>query len=352
MQKFEKEKISVLSEKLSERIIDILDHFNIEYTEQDEWIYCPCPVHDGDKKDGFSIRQSDIFPNQIVWSCWTHHCEKEYINSVLGLLRGILSRERGEEVGFPQAVSFGFKFLNFSPDDIKVDESQKDKSNFIRCANSIFKQKKEANKVATRAMVVAGLCRPVEYYLNKGFNQSTLDFFDVGICKDPSKPMYNRIVVPVYDDSHAYMTGCIGRSLEEKPLTHKWVNSKGLNTGDFLYNYWNAKEFIEETSSVVVVEGQGDVWRLHEAGIRNSVGMFGCYLSDYQRIILERSGALNLIILTDSDEAGRDASARIKTQCERLFNIYTPDITPHKDVGDMSVSEIQQILNPQLQGLI
>ena len=352
MQKFEKEKINVLSEKLSDRIIDILDHFEISYTEQDEWIYCPCPVHGGDKKDGVSIRQSDIFPNQIVWSCWTHHCEKQYVNSILGLLRGILSREAEKDVGFMDAVSFGFKFLNFSPDDIKVAAGQKDKSNFIRCANSIFKEKKQVKKNVTREMVVSSLHGPVEYYLNRGFKESTLNFFDVGICKDPSKPMYNRIVVPVYDDEHKYMTGCIGRSLEEKPSTHKWINSKGLNTGDFLYNYWNAKDFIEETNSVVLVEGQGDVWRLHEAGIRNCVGMFGCYLSDYQRIILERSGALNLIILTDSDEAGRDASARIRGQCERLFNIYAPDISPHKDVGEMSVCEIQETLNPQLQGLV
>jgi len=352
MQKFEKEKISVLSEKLSERIIDILDHFNIEYTEQDEWIYCPCPVHGGDKKDGFSIRQSDIFPNQIVWSCWTHHCEKKYINSSIGLIRGILSHVQEKEVGFKEAVSFGFKIMNFSPDDIRVDTSQRDKNSFIRCANSLFKDKKISKRAITREQVVSSLRQPVEYYLSKGFSQATLSFFDVGICDNPKKPMHNRIVVPVYDDDHEHMVGCIGRSLDENASTHKWVNSKGFSTGDFLYNYWNAKDAIKDTSSVVVVEGQGDVWRLHEAGIKNSVGMFGCYLSDYQRIILERSGALNLIILTDSDEAGKDASVRIKTQCERLFNIYTPDIAPHKDVGDMSVSEIQHILNPQLQGLV
>ena len=80
--------------------------------------------------------------------------------------------------------------------------------------------------------------------------------------------------------------------------------------------------------------------------------MFGCYLSDYQRIILERSGALNLIILTDNDEAGKQAGLKIRSQCERLFNIYTPSIDPHKDVGEMSISDIEKILKPQLEGMV
>ena len=91
----------------------------------------------------------------------------------------------------------------------------------------------------------------------------------------------------------------------------KWLNSKGFNSGACLYNYWNAKDHISETSTAILVEGQGDVWRLDEAGIYNVVGMFGCSLGGQQRLILERSGALKLVVMTDADEAGQKARDKI-----------------------------------------
>ena len=188
------------------------------------------------------------------------------------------------------------------------------------------------------------LCREVQYYTNRGYLPETLDKFDIGICDNPKKMMYNRIVVPIYDDDHKHMIGCIARSQSDgaKP---KWIHSKGFRKSSCLYNYWHAKKYISELETVVLVEGQGDVWRLDEAGIYNAVGIFGCSLSDEQLIILERSGALNLVLITDNDEAGSDAKDKIKEQCRRLFNIQTPYISK-KDVGDMTIEEIELTIKP------
>ena len=57
-----------------------------------------------------------------------------------------------------------------------------------------------------------------------------------------------------------------------------------------------SKEKIRETRTALLVEGQGDVWRMHEAGLINTVGMFGSSLSDAQARILETSGALNIVV--------------------------------------------------------
>ena len=99
------------------------------------------------------------------------------------------------------------------------------------------------------------------------------------------------------------------------------------------------------------MEGQGDVWRMHEAGLINTVGMFGSSLSDAQARILETSGALNIVILSDNDEAGRKAKESITKKCERLFHIVCPEIST-KDVGEMTVEQIHSELVPQLEGLI
>ncbi len=302
-----KPKIDILCQKLSERVEEILDFFGIEYEQYDNRIAAACPIHDGDKTDALTIFTSG---DNVVgnWYCWTNHCEKEYVNTMLGTA-------------------------------------------FVACASNLLKKSKPTPKGISRDMVRQGLQRPVDFYLKRGFLEETLDTFDVGICINSNKLMYNRVVVPVYDDSHQYMVGCVGRSLEDNPSTQKWINSKGFNSGAHLYNYWMAKKEISRTETIVLVEGQGDVWRLWEAGIRNAVGMFGCHLTDYQQISIEKSGAMNIVVLTDNDEAGIKAASSIKEKCGRLFNLHFPQL-PKKDVGDMSTDEIEEQLKPQIASIL
>ena len=48
-----------------------------------------------------------------------------------------------------------------------------------------------------------------------------------------------------------------------------------------------AKEFIKESGIVILVESPGNVWRLEEAGVHNSVAIFGSSLADRQKMILD-----------------------------------------------------------------
>ena len=102
---------------------------------------------------------------------------------------------------------------------------------------------------------------------------------------------------------------------------------------------------------MILVEGQGDVWRLWESGIKNVVGIFGCTLTDAQARILETSGAMNIILLTDSDEAGQKGRKSIRKKCERAFNIIEVEL-PTKDVGELSVKEIEEIIKPKIKDYI
>ena len=87
---------------------------------------------------------------------------------------------------------------------------------------------------------------------------------------------------------------------------------------------------------------------MYEAGYKNSVSIFGSSLTDEQLIILEESGILNLIILTDFDEAGKKAVEQIKRKCGRRFNYFRPHISK-KDIGEMSIEQLKLELEPQLR---
>ena len=159
--------------------------------------------------------------------------------------------------------------------------------------------------------------------------------------------MSGRVVVPVYDECYNYV-GCVGRSVNEN-MKPKWLHSKGFKKS-VLYGLNIAKEEILRTNTAILVEGQGDVWKMHQAGYTNTVGIFGSSINEEQLILLESSGALNIVILTDSDEAGNKAYEQIVKKCGRRFNYLRPQIS-HKDVGDMSIEQINQELDHQIKVL-
>jgi DNA primase len=183
--------------------------------------------------------------------------------------------------------------------------------------------------------------------------------------------MYNRVVVPIYDDNYEYMVGCSGRSIFEKCnicscfhnqnhtcpnkdnqwVYSKWKHSKDFKSQNHLYNFWFAKKYIMESNVAIIVESPGNVWRLEENGIHNSVGIFGSSLSDRQKVILDSSGAMSLVVLTDNDEAGKKAAEQIKSKCENTYKIYIPKITA-TDVGEMTTEQINEEIKPFLEKIV
>ena len=335
--------IKMLSSKLMERITDLLDYFEIEHEVYDNRIAFACPIHGGDNPNALTIFTTGDH-SVGNWRCWTHQCEQECKQDILGFVQGVLSIQSEEDVGFGHTLKFVNNFLG-SPSTDYVPEVDS-KQNFVDLANKIFSKEVKKHSGVDPEEIRKRIQIPAQYYVGRGFLPETLEKFDVGLCTARGKPMSGRVVVPVYDENKASMIGCVGRSVNET-LMPKWLNSKGFNSGASLYNYWHAKNHISETNTVILVEGQGDVWRLDEAGIYNVVGMFGCSLGEQQRIILERSGALNLVVMTDADEAGQKAKEKISQQCDRMYNVKFVDL-PQKDVGDMSVEEINTHIKPQL----
>jgi DNA primase len=123
-----------------------------------------------------------------------------------------------------------------------------------------------------------------------------------------------------------------------------------FNADAYLYNYWNAQEYIKQTGTAIVVEGPGDVWRLEEAGIYNSLALLKAVLSPGQRMVLESSGAINLVIATDMDEAGNKGARSINEQCKHLFNT-TRMAYEGNDPGSLTIEQVKETFLPVLEKL-
>ena len=333
-----------LKMKLMTRISDLLSYFGVDDCfHSDVKITAPCPVHEGDNHTAFNINidQDDDFYGS--WFCNTKRCH-EGGNDVIALVGKLLSIKLCEQISFAKVLKFCEDFVKDVDGDFSKPSHKRDTLSSILAANSKLKTKGKYNRSQVRSRLVF----PCQYYLDRGYSAEALDHFDVGVCNDSRSEMYNRAVFPVYDESDEFMIGCVGRTICND--VKKWVNKKGFNKASFLYNYGKVLRDISRTSTIILVEGQGDVIRLYEAGIKNAVGIFGSNISDSQVFLLQKSGAFNIVIMTDNDDAGGVCRSKARDKLKLSFNVYDV-VTPTCDVGDMTTEEINEIIKPQIQGL-
>tara|TARA_R110000824_G_scaffold218372_1_gene404949 strand:- start:583 stop:1578 length:996 start_codon:yes stop_codon:yes gene_type:complete len=321
---------------------ELLTYFEIDFVEYPNRYAFPCPIHGGDNPEGCSIF-TDGMTQKGNWACWTRHCEEEVANNLFGFVRGCLAYSRDKNVSMNETASFCLHFLKKGIDELNTESS-------VRSTRvlDIFNRKIERkDPIISRDEIKSKINIPSEYYLSRGYTEDVLNTFDVGECLAKNQPMSGRTVVPVYDEGYNYV-GCVGRSTNDQ-LKPKWLHSKGFKK-TVLYGLNIAKEKILKTKTAILVEGQGDVWRMYESGFTNVVGIFGSSINEDQLILLEQSGALNLVILTDTDDAGNKAYSQIIKKCGRRFNYYRPQIS-QKDVGEMSIEQIKQELGNQIEGI-
>lgn len=366
---YNQHQLKVICDHLCDNIDSLIEILGAEELKSNgKMIVGRCPIHDGDNATAFNLYpEGDNYRGN--WKCRTHNCEKTFKASIIGFIRGVLSNKKfgwskqgDQTVTFQETIEFIEAFLGKDISKIKISRKEIEKRTFSSIVKNIITEKNEeqVSKI-TRNTVRRSLIIPCEYFISRGFDKNVLDKYDVGLCDKPEKEMFNRAVVPIYDHDYKFVIGCSGRSVFDKcdqckcyhdveqecPVQDdkwkycKWKHNKNFKSQNYLYNYWFAKNTILETTKVILVESPGNVWRLEQAGIHNSVGIFGSSLSDRQKILLDGSGAMTIILIMDNDEAGEKAALSISNKCKNTYNIVNIKISK-PDIAEMSMEEINK----------
>lgn len=376
---YNQEDLQAISDILCDNIESVLHYFNIDdYKMCDKMVTMNCPIHGGDNKSAFNLYYTgDSYRGN--WKCRTHQCEEIFKSSIIGFIRGCLSRNEygwtnpGDTMAsFKEAIKIAKKLSKYKADDRNVSSAiDKDKKTFVQVMGSVgissVPNKQSDTKISPQ-QVRSMLQIPSKYFVDRGFSTEILNKYDIGECYNPKKEMHNRAVVPVYDIDHKSLIGCSGRSIfnkcpscscfhdpmsdcpsaEKQWLYSKWRHSSNFKTQNTLYNMWYAYPHIKQTSTAILVESPGNVWRLEESGIHTSLAIFGSNIADRQKMLLDMSGAMNLIVIMDNDKAGRDGYEKIYQKCYRTYNVYKIDIETN-DIAEMSISEIKSMILPQIE---
>lgn len=361
-----------LVNQLTDECCDVIEaalvELGVDFHKSRKRLFGPCPIHGGDNPAAWNL-----YPEgdevRGIWTCRTHHCEKKWKKNFAGFVHGVLSTQSTTPVSWTKAVDWMIKFLGYkSAEEVKTPDeatlAKRAQTNALRRWNITPKTTQTS---WTRERVRDTLTIPAQYFLQRGYNQQILDQYDVGFYQ-----AQNRVLVPVYDPNYKWAVGFTGRSIYEKcskcGFWHsptgacpssiedqincaKWKNSRGFEAANYLYNYWFARKYILDTSTIILVEGPGDVWRLEEAGIHNSVGLFGADITEEQLTLLESSWAMNVVVMLDNDKAGKEAAQTIKQKLSRTHRLFFPTFDA-KDVGELQTDTITSDIEPIIQQIL
>jgi DNA primase len=330
--------------ELNNRIEDILSKLGIEYEVLGDNIYCCCPIHEeSDNPRAFSFSK-----NKGIWKCWTRDCQHNYKNDVFGIIQGNLSRTNGIDATFSDVLKWCNQFVNTGKITYNKEKTEED-SDFTQLVKKIS-HRDDVLDDYKELILTEQIITPSEYFIQRGFKKSTLKHFGVGDCCDKTSKLYDRSIIPIHNDDGTKLIGCTARAIKEYKTPKFLLYPKGFDKRYFLYNHHRAIKSVNETGTLFIVEGQSDVWRLYESGIKQAVGVFGRTLSKEQETKINRMPVTHIVVLLDNDQAGRESKIQLQRQLNRMYKLSFPKI-PTKDIGELNVDQIKKILFPQLKGI-
>lgn len=159
------------------------------------------------------------------------------------------------------------------------------------------------------------------YLLNKKFDPLLVD--------EHLSSFYSThpLLIPYYS-SYGSLIGFISRAIT--PNSNKYLNSKGLRTGNHFFNIHNAKK----TDTLIIVEGIFDALSLSQKGIQGVVACLGD--SPRQEQITDavkyNPNLKKIILLLDNDTAGKKGTEKaIASLKDNNLRVYVVDIHTVKD---------------------
>ena len=195
---------------------------------------------------------------------------------------------------------------------------------------------------------LANLVKDHSYWEGRGVSPVTMKLFEGGMAVKGA--FLNRYVFPIFSvtsTGNRKLIGCTGRDTTgQSPI--KWKHQGA--TSKWGYPLQVNFEIIRKENEVIIVESIGDMLALWEAGIKNTLVMFGVSLSPHLLMCLLRIYPDKIIIALNNDGAngaGNKAAWKAKKTLNKHFdeNDVIIKLPCKNDFGCMNKKEILEWRN-------
>jgi DNA primase len=173
-----------------------------------------------------------------------------------------------------------------------------------------------------------------------GFTEAEL--YETGLAQrsQERRGLYDRfrarIMFPLAD-MRGRILGFGARAMREgqRPKYLNTSDNDVYHKGRHLYGADLARGHAAKAGEVIVCEGYTDVIALHQAGLRNSVGLMGTALTDEQVGELGRM-AQTVLLALDADSAGQEAMLKAsRLAARRKLELRVVELTPGSDPAEL-----------------
>lgn len=182
-----------------------------------------------------------------------------------------------------------------------------------------------------------------DFFLKRGVSKQTLELFEAGMAH--SGKLNRRICFPLYNRADK-IVGFTGRWFQETPPGNvvKWkiLGPKRL----FLWPRHINQDIVRDCRELIILESLGDALKLWEAGIKNTMVIFGLSLSSEQLSYILSLDLTRIIIATNNDSSnqGRSGALKIAAKLNKHFDkayigIHLPETA--NDFGQMPEADIK-----------
>jgi len=167
-----------------------------------------------------------------------------------------------------------------------------------------------------------------------------------------------RVLIPIRDRL-GRPVGFGGRILkappEGAPPAPKYVNTPAtplFHKGRLIFGLDLAASEVRRSGRLLIVEGYTDVMTAHQAGWPDAVAVLGTSTTEEHGALIRRTGARQVVLAFDGDEAGRKATTRALAGLLALpLELRVAVLPEGRDPGDLLTDEAgRELFRRQIEG--
>lgn len=287
----------------------------------------PCKVHGGDNPTAFRFNTESK-----TWCCYTRHCEGDKNKDIIGLVQLCTQQS------FVESVKFLANLCGINL------ENQEELSEEFKRITQQQEMLKEVRRNQSSAPVTSFFAEEVveellphrsDYFVQRGFPDELLDFYEVGGTTDGRG--VHRETIPIRNEEGHLLTVSARRT--DSDADPKYVLLKDIPKEATLYNLHIAKHYVGLDRTLILVEGFVDVWAFSLLGVYNVVAAMGTYITPNQARLLWKY-AENIIVMLDPDDAGREAAPKVAEMLRQGASVRVKDLPDGKDPKKLTYMDL------------
>lgn len=135
---FNQDQLAALNDIIVDNFDEVLDLLGVKLYNRGRYMIGPCPVHGGDNPTSLNF-YTDGHTQRGNWVCNSHHCERKYVPTAIGFVRGVLNNQKS--TSFSETLGWVVDNLGVDVTTLKRDAAKTERTDFLSTAKILNNRK-------------------------------------------------------------------------------------------------------------------------------------------------------------------------------------------------------------------